>query len=342
VASGGTDLFEQLPDGAALVEGDGLFLRVNRAGRAILGIKPGEPAGRLPELADGPDRAALAETIAAAAGGRSAIVDAWIRSPDGPSRYLAISAAPADPGTAILGFRDGTFTRSIFEQLFRAKTFLEELIDASPDAVVAGDATGQILVYNKAAERLCGYAMMEALTTLRAPELFPPALVERFTALLGAGGANAVEAERTEVVAQGGERIPVSLNATAVRWGQGEAWAALFSDQRERVSIERKLTTAEQKLRSQEKQAMVAELAGAAAHELNQPLTSVIGYADMLRRKLQEDDPVRRPVDIICREADRMADILRKIAKITRYETTTYLGRLRILDLEKAAEEQDR
>src|SRR5690348_17556917 len=57
--------------------------------------------------------------------------------------------------------------------------------------------------------------------------------------------------------------------------------------------------------------------------ELNQPLTSVLGYADMLKNRIPEtDDRLRRPVDTIFKQAERMAEIVRKIGRITKYETT--------------------
>ena len=86
-----------------------------------------------------------------------------------------------------------------------------------------------------------------------------------------------------------------------------------------------------------EKQALIAELAGTAAHELNQPLTSVIGYGELLQRKLDEDSPERHAAKVIVREAERMADIVRKIGKITRYETKSYVGTQKIIDLDRSA-----
>jgi len=53
----------------------------------------------------------------------------------------------------------------------------------------------------------------------------------------------------------------------------------IFTDLREKMRMEQRLAHAQEQLLSQERQAIVAELAGAAAHELNQPLTSVMGYA---------------------------------------------------------------
>jgi signal transduction histidine kinase len=99
------------------------------------------------------------------------------------------------------------------------------------------------------------------------------------------------------------------------------------------------LAQAQQELRAREKQAIIAELAGAAAHELNQPLTSVMGYAELLKRRLSRDTPAYSAAHVIVNEAERMAEIVRKIGKITKYETKSYVGAAKILDLDKASEE---
>ena len=105
--------------------------------------------------------------------------------------------------------------------------------------------------------------------------------------------------------------------------------------------MEERLAQAQQKLAVTEKQALIAELAGTAAHELNQPLTSVIGYGELLQRKLSEGSAEHHAASVIVREAERMADIVRKIGKITRYETKSYVGTQKILDLDKAADDAE-
>jgi len=97
------------------------------------------------------------------------------------------------------------------------------------------------------------------------------------------------------------------------------------------------LLHAQEELRAREKQAIVAELAGAAAHELNQPLTSVIGYAELLRRQLEGNPQLSNAAGVIISESERMAEIVRKVGKITKYETKSYVGGAKILDLEKAS-----
>jgi hypothetical protein len=56
-------------------------------------------------------------------------------------------------------------------------------------------------------------------------------------------------------------------------------------------------------------------------------------------RQLTADSPLYAAAEVILSESQRMAGIVRKIGKITRYETRSYLGGTKILDLDKAAPE---
>ena len=230
--------------------------------------------------------------------------------------------------------------RGLADALRRTQVLLDRVIDSSPDAIIACDLSGRVVLFNKGAERLTRFTHGEALSSLGAEKLYAPELVEDLLRRLRASGPGGrVEGLRGEVRTRFAEHIPVVFSASLLVEGEQEiAWLAVLVDQRERLSIEKRLSSAEERLRESERQAMLAELAGAAAHELNQPLTSVLGYADLLRRKVPQGDPVYRTIDIIYREAERMAEIVKKIGRITRYETTTYVGNVKIVDLEKATD----
>src|SRR5262249_41977303 len=136
----------------------------------------------------------------------------------------------------------------------------------------------------------------------------------------------------------GGEVVPVSMTASTLYERDREvATVGILTDLRERIRMEQRLLDAQQKLQLSEKQALVAELAGAAAHELNQPLTSIIGYAQLVQRQSERSASHLRAVSVILSEAERMAGIVKKIGRITKYETTEYVGGAKMLDLEKAA-----
>jgi signal transduction histidine kinase len=120
--------------------------------------------------------------------------------------------------------------------------------------------------------------------------------------------------------------------------GEEVATVGIFTDLRQQIRIEERLEQAVESLERTQRQAVVAELAGAAAHELKQPLTSLLGYAELLRRGPPQDpERYERAVETIYREARRVADIVRRIGRITNYKTKDYVGGARIVDLDEAA-----
>jgi signal transduction histidine kinase len=167
--------------------------------------------------------------------------------------------------------------------------------------------------------------------------LYPRNVAREVMRLIRAGGGR-VQGLRTELLNAGGEPVPVSLSAALIyEGGIPVGSVGIFTDLREKVRMEQRLAQAQEQILAQERQAIVAELAGATAHELNQPLTSIMAYAEMLKRRLDPDIAPYAAADVIFNEAERMAEIVRKIGKITKYETKSYVGRARILDLDRSA-----
>ncbi len=171
--------------------------------------------------------------------------------------------------------------------------------------------------------------------------LYPDGTAKRVMGLIREGGGR-IEGVRTEILTSSGESVPVSLSASLLYdHGQPVGSVGIFTDLREKMRMEQRLQQAQEQLIAQERQAVIAELAGTAAHELNQPLTTVVMSADLLRRKLDSASPAAGIADVIRAEAERMAEIVRKIGKITKYETKPYVGQAKILDLDAATKEDE-
>lgn len=341
--------FDHLSDGVAILDAQATVLSLNPAGQALLDLKAGEAEGRhVNALTNTSDEALLLDVLAAVSRGEvKADVDLHAKTAFGRRLTLSVSAAPlgdAGEGVAILTLRDVTLQRHMAEELRQTTDFLERLIDSSVDAIIAADMKGNIILFNKAAEAICGYRAEEVIGRLHVTQIYPGTLARELMQQLRSpdfGGPGRLSS-RVEIMSRSGERIPVNLAASIIYEGTREtATVGLFTDLRARLSLERKLTDAEARLFESEKNAVLVALAGTAAHELNQPLTSVMGYAELLKRKIKETDPSWRSVDIIHREAERMAEIVKKIGKITRYETKAYVGNAKIVDLDKAAAQDE-
>lgn len=263
------------------------------------------------------------------------------------TRIFSCSFSPLQEtdGAVLFSFRDVTPERTIAIELAKTKEFLESIIAASVDAIIAASSTGEILLFNPGAERITGWKAEEMIGKQQVTILYPEDGAREVMRMIRApqyGGPGRLEAIRWEVLDREGRRVPVQLSAAMIRDGQGRAsgTVGVFTDLREKLRIEMRLTEAQEKLAHTERQALIAELAGTAAHELNQPLTSIIAYSELLLRKTTEADPVHRAISVISSEGHRMADIVRKIGKITKYETKSYVGSQKILDLDRSSAEQ--
>lgn len=81
----------------------------------------------------------------------------------------------------------------------------------------------------------------------------------------------------------------------------------------------------------------VLETAGGVCHELNQPLQTITGYAELLLEEMPRNVDNYGFMTKIKDQADRMADMTRKLQNITRYETMDYPGGLKVIDIEKSS-----
>jgi PAS domain S-box-containing protein len=219
------------------------------------------------------------------------------------------------------------------------------VIESSVDGIVSADMKGRVLLFNRAASRMFGYAPSEVVGKMSVERLYPPGVARQVMSKIrdpDVNGPGRLEDFRVDMVTATCELLPVTLSAAIILdSGKPVGSVGLFTDIREKLRMEARLNHAQEELRSREKQAIVAELAGAAAHELNQPLTSVIGYGELLRRSLEPGGQLANAAQVIITEAERMAEIVRKVGKITKYETKSYVGAAKILDLEKASEEEE-
>lgn len=343
------NLFTSAADGLVAVDQNGLLLFANPRAFEISGLTEADVRGKpLIQLLALDDRLRMLRIWRGVrqTGSYPRDVDLHVQLPSG-ARVLncSFSSLLEGDGAVLFSFRDVTKDRETAAELAKTKEFLESLIDASVDAIIAADMRGRILLFNTGAEHIYGYPQDEVIGKMNVTELYPPGMARDVMRMLkapGHGGVGRLEPIRFDALDRYGRRVPISLSAAMIFDEAGKPYATvgIFTDLREKLRVEERLQQAQEKLAISEKQALIAELAGTAAHELNQPLTSVMGYAELLARKTTQGSPEHRAATVIVKEAERMADIVRKIGKITKYETKSYVGAQKILDLDRASEDK--
>jgi len=78
------------------------------------------------------------------------------------------------------------------------------------------------------------------------------------------------------------------------------------------------LRRAQAQLVQSTKLAAIGELAANIAHEINNPLTTVLGFASFMAERLKPDDPMREELGLIQEEAARARDIVRDLLQFSR------------------------
>jgi PAS domain S-box-containing protein len=335
-------------DGIFVLDAAGVVLYMNRAAEEMTGYARDGLGGKpIVQIVPEAFRAGLADGIAGAIGAQPVQnfdLELVTTSGDRITVSVASIAVLSEHDAAIFSFRDVTLARELERELRRTSEFLNRILNSAVDGIIAANMRGTIVLFNQGAERICGYKAADLIGKVSVKRIYPPGVAHEVMRLIRSaehGGGGRLEPVRRELLSVTGERVPVSISAALVLDDDGReiATVGVFSDLRERLRMEERLASAQEKLAISEKQAVAVELAGAAAHELNQPLTSVMGYAQVLTRKLGPDGAFLPIARTILEEADRMAAIVRKLGSLTRYETKSYVGGAQIIDLDRAAQE---
>ncbi|MBL90328.1 MAG: PAS domain S-box protein [Myxococcales bacterium] len=340
------DFFEYAGDGMTIVSEEGNILYINREGRRLFRRSFREMEDVLfADLVAPESRRTWDQIIKEAQQGiYKESYDLFISRGDNVERIFSLTAGQTGGQTGLLvfSFRDVTDTRQMEVELRTTKEFLENLIDNSPDAIVAADIRGRLILLNKTAEEVLGYESADVIGQMHVRELYPPTIAQEIMEKLrasGFGGVGRLHTVRQSLMDSSGAPIPVNMTASIIyENGEEVATVGVFTDIRGQLRMEKELSAAQSQLLATEKARVAADLAGMAAHELNQPLTSVLGYAEMLKRRITaEDTALAKPVEVVFREAERMAGIVKKIGRVTRHETKSYGAQTTMMDLERAS-----
>lgn len=187
--------------------------------------------------------------------------------------------------------------------------------------------SGKMIDVNAAMVEILRFPDREALLGINAASLYVnPEDRERGNRQRDAAGV--ARDFRAQLRTGDGGTVWVRMNARAVRDGDEEYWEGVIED----ITGQRRAEDAE---RHSETLRAVAELANAAAHEINNPLSVITARLELIRRHV---DPSQHPrLEQALEASKRIADIIAHMGRITRMETQADSGVSPMLDLRRSS-----
>jgi two-component system, cell cycle sensor histidine kinase and response regulator CckA len=250
-------------------------------------------------------------------------VEYRIRHKDGSWRVLestssVILSSKGEPEKLVIVNRDITERKKTVEALRLSEGSFRSVVEGAPYAIFRASFEGRFLQVNPALQRMLGYeAPHKLLCATLGPDVFrQPADFQRLIELLRSSG----EFKDVEVEWKRKDGTPITVRCSGRSLDEDHDASPCFEVFAEDVTERRVL---ERQLRMAAKMEAIGRLSGGIAHDFNNLLGVIIGYSQILRRKLGEDSPLREHAEEVEKAGQRAVSLTRQLLAFSRQQILT-------------------
>ena len=311
-----TQLFESLQEGVYISNPEGKLLEVNPALVAILGYESKEDLLNLAPERLGVD--ASGDPVlgrGGSQGGSTRTREVRLRRKDGGIAVCVDTSTGVMEAGRIVRYQgtlvDVTDKRALERQLHRQEEFRRHLLESFPDLILVFDLKGKYTFVSKRIGELLGYGPEHLLgKNVEDAENTSPELAALYRAV-ATGQSSLTSCEYGSRHQDGSWRTMLGM-ASPLLDAEGKPAGVIISVRD--VTMEKKL---EQQIIQSERLAAMGQMIGGFAHELNNPLTSILGMAELLQDG-DVSEAARKQVAILHKEARRAAEIVQNLQYFAR------------------------
>ena len=318
-------LFEAVDRGVYISSKEGKFLDVNPALVRMLGYDDKEEVLALDIAHDlyarPEDRVRFQELIEH----KGQVVDYEVefKRKDGQNISVLITGSVRyDSLGRVLGYEgiivDQTRRILMEKRLREANDFFNKIIASSPNAIMASDMKGNILIWNRAAEIILGYSAEDVIGKMNIVKVYPEGMAKHVMQLMRSdehGGKGVLRSYPLTALKKNGELLEANLSAAIIydEKGKEQASVGIMVDLKERLEMERTLSQTQEQLLQSEKLAAMGRLTSQIAHELNNPLYGIMNTLELLKTEIPPQNRRRKILEMALSETVRLTDMLKKM-----------------------------
>jgi two-component system sensor kinase FixL len=320
---------ETAVDGIIIIDGHGIVRAFNPACEALFGYRADEVIGQNVKLLmpapyhdehDGYIRNYRSTGVRKIIGIGREVVGLRKDGTTFPMELSVGEAARGDDPVFVGIIRDITERKRAEAAVREREARLQSIFDTLSDAVVIIDERGLVELFSAAAERLFGYAADEVVGQ-NVSMLMPSPYHDQHDGYLQhyreTGEKRIIGIGRVVVALRKDHTtFPIELSVGEIRTEERRFFIGFIRDITERQGTERRLQEIQAELLHSTRLSTMGQMASALAHELNQPLTAVINYAQASRRLLGAgagEDKLRPVIEKAVEQASRAGQIIRRL-----------------------------
>jgi PAS domain S-box-containing protein len=322
-------LFEKANEGILLLKKPGMrFSHFNQTAHDLLGYGRGKFANMsIPDIFLNTEHAS--QPVDITADDIPALFSATLMQSSGDSLPCHVSAGDIQikgQDYRMLMFHDVSEQLNAQRTLSALNSQLQTVLDASKHiAIIAVNELGIIKIFNKGAENILKYDRHLVIGHKKLTDVIKECLIEQqehpaisekaFERMVQGMPSDTLMTSTCTYIDAEQNEIPVEQTLTQIidDAGNHHGYLCIAMDLRDRLAEQKRQSELENQLQHSQKMETIGTLAGGIAHDLNNLLTPVMGYTEMLLEDTRENEKYQRRLNRVLNASLRAKELVKQI-----------------------------